>query len=282
MNKLIVIIVNTMIYPILYVIFLARIKIQEKLNQLLIDLNYSNTKLEEKNKEILELTDFIVHDLKKPLSAIKSVFFLVEVESICKLTNEGKEIIKTGSQSINYMQELLEDLLTSARMEAGVQYLKKETVNLQQVIEFVLNRYKPQIDSSGIVVNSDINTEIFADPKTIVKVFMNLIGNAISYIGDGDRREININASTKDKKCHIAVSDTGMGIPDESKKHIFDKFKRGSNTQGISGTGMGLFIVKSAIEAHGGKIWMESELGKGTTFYLYLPDSDSQIIVNNS
>jgi two-component system sensor histidine kinase KdpD len=104
---------------------------------------------------------------------------------------------------------------------------------------------------------------------------MNLIGNAINYIGDGPDRKIVIGAKKTDGMKVFYVRDNGMGIPEESRKTIFEKFKRGANVKNISGTGLGLSIVKGTVEAHGGKIWAESKVGEGTTFYFDLAQRNS-------
>ena len=114
---------------------------------------------------------------------------------------------------------------------------------------------------------------VLADRKGMTKVFMNLIGNAVNYIGEGPDRRIEIGVKTAEGKKVYYVRDNGIGIPEESQKTLFQKFKRGANVKSISGTGLGLSIVKGTIEAHGGTIWAESTVGEGTTFYFTLSSS---------
>ena len=96
---------------------------------------------------------------------------------------------------------------------------------------------------------------------------MNLIGNSINYIGIGPDRTIDIGAESAEGEKVYYIRDNGIGIPEETQKTLFQKFKRGTNVSDINGTGLGLLIVKGIIEAHGGKIWAESMVGEGTTFY---------------
>ena len=233
----------------------------------------SREKLTRKNREILEFTENVTHDLKKPLSTLKIVISLMNDPALSDLSEKGREAVQTGKEAVLYMQEILDDLLTLARMEAGSQKLEKENIEIADIIQTVLDRLKYDIEEKRIHVSLDAEVSVLADRKSMHKLFMNLIGNAVNYMGDGKTREISIKAGLKGKERLFQVRDTGMGIPAESQKEIFDKFKRGKNAKGINGTGLGLSIVKSTVEAHEGKIWFESKEGEGTTFYFTLPDA---------
>jgi signal transduction histidine kinase len=178
-----------------------------------------------------------------------------------------------GADAINYMQELLDDLLACARLEAGVELLEKEPVSIKEVIEPVLGRLKFQIEEKNVTVTVDTDAVLLADRKALTKIFMNLIGNAINYIGDGEKRAIKIGSQDKNPETVFYISDNGLGIPADSQPALFQKFKRGGNVSGISGTGLGLAIVKGMVEAHGGRIWFQSREGHGTTFYFTLTNS---------
>jgi signal transduction histidine kinase len=194
------------------------------------------------------------------------------------LTDEGKETIAMGADSISYMKELLDDLLASAKLDAGMTELIIEEIDFTALARETVGRLKFQIEEKkvAVFVKNDLGVAR-ADKKAMTKVFMNLIGNAVNYIGEGPNRKIIIGAKTENAGKIYYVRDNGMGIPEESQKTIFQKFKRGANVGDIGGTGLGLSIVKGNIEAHGGKIWVESMLGKGTTFYFTLeaPGKDS-------
>ena len=234
-------------------------------------LRQMQERLQQKNKELLEFTNSVTHDLKKPLTTMKTVCSLIQMGSFGGLDDEGKDAIGMGAEAISYMQELLDDLLTSARLDAGSQELAREKIDLHALALDVAGRLKFQIEekNASITANNGLGFA-HADKKGITRVFMNLIGNAVNYIGDGPDRKITIGAKTANAEKTFFVRDNGMGIPDESKKTLFQKFKRGANVGGIGGTGLGLSIVKGIIEAHGGKIWVESKIGEGTTFYFTL------------
>jgi signal transduction histidine kinase len=137
----------------------------------------------------------------------------------------------------------------------------------------VFQRFKLQAEEKNIKITKSVSGTIHADRKGMTKVFMNLIGNAVNYIGNTSNPEIIINSSFRetDNSTLFSIKDNGIGIPADIQKEIFQKFKRGANVGGISGTGLGLSIVKGIVEAHCGKIWLESTEGEGTTFYFTLP-----------
>ena len=231
-------------------------------------------RLQQKNKELLEFTNAATHDLKKPLTTMKAIFELLEMGAFGNLSQEGKETLAMGSDSILYMKELLDDLLASAKLDAGMNELTIEEIDFMALAQETVGRLKFQIEEKKIAVfvKNDMGVAR-ADKKAMTKVFMNLIGNAVNYIGDGPNRKIIIGAKTEDSGKVFYVRDNGIGIPEESQKNIFQRFRRGANVGDISGTGLGLSIVKGNIEAHGGKIWVESMLGKETTFYFTLGPS---------
>jgi PAS domain S-box-containing protein len=227
--------------------------------------------LQQKNRELLEFMNSATHDLKKPLTTMQSIFSILQLESFESLSNEVKEALTLGDDAISYMKELLDDLLASAKLEAGISELTIEEIDFTVLARETVGRLKFQIEEKKIDVSfgDDIGLAR-ADKKAMTKVFMNLIGNAVNYIGEGPNRKIIIGAKTEDSGKVLYIRDNGMGIPEESQKTIFQRFKRGVNVGDISGTGLGLSIVKGNIEAHGGKIWVESVPGKGTTFYFTL------------
>ena len=227
--------------------------------------------LEKKNQEILEFTNAATHDLKKPLTTMKTVCSLMQTGAFGNLNSDGKEATGMGAEAISYMQELLDDLLASAKLDAGTQELALEEIDLCALALEAVARLKYPIEEKKTAVTIDDELGmVMADKKGMTKVFMNLIGNAVNYIGEGPDRKIVVGVENTDGKKVFYVRDNGIGIPEESKETIFEKFKRGANVKGINGTGLGLSIVKGTVEAHGGTIWAESKVGAGTTFYFTL------------
>jgi PAS domain S-box-containing protein len=229
-------------------------------------------RLENKNREILEFTNSVTHDLKKPLAVMKNVCSIIKSGACGTLNDDGKEAVGMGAESISYMQEMLEDLLACAQLEAGVRTLSIEDFDLHALALEVVARLKYHIEEKQVSITIDNGLgSIKADKKDMAKVYMNLIGNAINYIGEGPAKKIVAGMEMVQGNKIYFVRDSGIGIPEDTQKTLFQKFKRGSNVTGINGTGLGLSIVKGIIEAHGGKIWVESKVNEGTTFYFTFP-----------
>jgi PAS domain S-box-containing protein len=227
--------------------------------------------LRKKNGEILEFTNLITHDLRKPLTTMNIVLGLAKKNAFGTLSPDGVDAIDTGIEASHYMQEMLEDLLACARLESGTQELVIEEIRFGDLVDPVMTRMKYQIEENKItIVLPDKDINLRADRKQLTRVLMNLVGNAINYIGSGTDKFIRIGWEQTNGAPVFMVADNGIGVPEKSQKDLFAKFKRGSNVSGVQGTGLGLSIVKGIIEAHGGKIWFESEVGKGTTFYFTL------------
>jgi signal transduction histidine kinase len=140
-----------------------------------------------------------------------------------------------------------------------------------EIVEKVLERLTYQVKEKNIAITVDVNHGAYADGKYLEKILMNLIGNAVAYTDNASAPFIHIRSKLQGEMVKFSVEDNGRGIPEKDFPTIFDKFKRGTNVEGIAGTGLGLPIVKAAVEAHGGRIWVESKVGEGTTFYFTLP-----------
>ncbi len=228
-------------------------------------------RLKKKNSEILEFTDMVTHDLRKPLTTMNIVLGMAQKGAFGQLGPDGVVAVDTGLEASHYMQEMLEDLLACARFESGTQEFVIEEMHLRDLVDSVLTRLKYQIEDKKIrVIPPDMDVVIHADRKQFIRILMNLVGNAINYIGGGPDKFIRISWERTNGTPVFLVADNGIGIPNESKREVFSKFKRGNNVSGIQGTGLGLSIVKGIVEAHGGNMWFESEVGKGTTLYFTL------------
>jgi PAS domain S-box-containing protein len=234
-------------------------------------LKDAQAKLEAKNRETVNLTNAIVHELKKPLSVMKTVHSLFKGGSCGSLNDRGREAIAISSETLTYMEEMLADLLANAQLEAGENTLAAEEFDLPALIREVVARLSYLTEGKNVLISIDATLgRITADKKGVTKIYMNLIGNALHYIGRGPDREIEIGAKALTGEKTFFVRDNGIGIPQDTQRTLFQKFKRGSNVGDISGTGLGLSIVKGIVEAHGGKVWVESAVNAGSTFYFTL------------
>jgi signal transduction histidine kinase len=166
------------------------------------------------------------------------------------------------------------DFLDVSKLESGYVDLKREVVNLAEIIEKSIENFRViALDKKISITGSmDPALPIHADPRRLDQVLNNLISNAIKFTGEGGDVEVSatlIDATT----VNVRVRDNGDGIPAEEIGKIFDKYRQGGNVKHSSdkGTGLGLVICKMIVEAHGGCIWVESEVGKGSTFFVSLP-----------
>ncbi len=216
------------------------------------------------------LLNSISHDLKTPLVSITGVLSALCDPKSNLGERDRKELINTAYAESARLNRLVNNLLDMARLEAGVLRLSKKPCDVRDLIGVCLEQLKDKI---GIrTVNIDIPKqipEVSVDMPYIIKAICNLIDNAIKYSPDSS--QVTIRASYAAQSARIEILDYGCGIAKDDLKRIFDKFYRVEKPRMVSGTGLGLCISKAIIEAHGGRILVESELGKGTIFSVILP-----------
>ena len=192
-----------------------------------------------------------------------------------------------AERNINRLTNILNDLLNLSRIESGRIEMKFENIGLKGIIELTASSLKPHADGKSIKIDMEINEPlppIYADPEKMEQILTNLIGNAIKFTPEGGRILIAAQFLPHDGKSGygdrvtVSVKDTGIGIPSDHLDAIFEKFHQveSSLQRSVSGTGLGLAITKGLVEAHQGKIWVESELGKGSTFTFSLPISQDE------
>jgi len=222
-----------------------------------------------------EFVSIVAHQLRTPLSALKWALSLFE-EARPKMPAEQKELVKKMNVSNERMIRLVNDLLDAARIEEGrFVYNRKET-SFEKILNPVLAAVKQKAEQKNIrlIVKEPKEPlpETTVDIDAMELVLQNLIENAIHYTLPGGRVEISATRS-EDNSLLVSIEDNGIGIAPEEKERIFTKFFRGANAIRLEteGSGLGLFIVKNIVEAHGGNIWFESTQGKGTTFHFTIP-----------
>ncbi|HEX7362552.1 MAG TPA: ATP-binding protein, partial [Bryobacteraceae bacterium] len=172
------------------------------------------------------------------------------------------------SDSAVRMRALIDDLLTYS--QAGSEPASQQIVDLNVVLSWALENLRESIERSGAVITSCTLPSVAGDEPQLGQVFQNLIGNAIKYSRPGVQPVIEITASQKADECVIAIRDNGLGIDNEYFHQIFAPFKR-LHGRDIPGTGIGLAMCRRIIEAHGGRIWVESVAGQGSTFSFSFP-----------
>jgi signal transduction histidine kinase len=224
--------------------------------------------------EDIEFVLIMAHQLRTPLSGIKWTFNMLLKGELGPLTIDQREFMLKAQESNEKMIALIEDMLYANRMSAGKSPLESLGIPVWKAILDVVDELKPKVAERGVSI-ALVGTEkplpdVHADKDKIRMLLQNLIENAIKYTPRGG--SVTICAEPGNGEVKVSVRDTGIGVPESEKKSIFGKFYRAKNALHMEshGTGLGLFIAKQIVDQHGGKIWFESEEGKGSTFYFTL------------
>lgn len=227
------------------------------------------TYLKEVDRVRNEVVHTVSHDLRSPLT---SVIGYTELISRAGTLNENQQdFLKRIQDSVKHITALINDLLELGSIEAGLD-TRREWVQLEGLLRYTLDMLQGQIRAKHIKVQADVAPSLpalRANPVRLRQVLDNVVGNAIKYSNDSGEVKISIHA--EGGQIILQVSDNGPGIPIQDQAHIFDKFYRGHNMDDQEGSGLGLAIVKSIVDAHQGRIWVESNLGQGSTFFIVLP-----------
>jgi two-component system sensor histidine kinase KdpD len=212
------------------------------------------------------LLDSLAHDIKTPLTSIKAA-----VTSLLSSGNENRELLTIINEEADRLNQIAAEVVAMARIEAGKLHLEKQAVAIDEMIAGALHELAPALKSRQLTVEVAPNLPpADADPEFMQQVVKQLVENALKYAPPPS--PVRINAALNNGKIVVGVADRGPGIEENERVLIFDKFFRGRQHRFNSkGTGMGLAIAKGIVEAHGERIWVESELGQGAAFYFSLP-----------
>ncbi len=238
------------------------------------ELHHSNLRLK---REIAEKNDFlraVSHDLGAPLRNIGGLVQLVEKKYAERLGESGRDKLARIRQNVQRGLAMIRQLLELSRMKTRPS--RPEKIDLMKLLSQIRDDYSATLEERSIrFVVMDILPQITASPDQIRQLFQNLVDNAIKYLGDQPEPEITVGWSQEPKDYLFWVSDNGIGIPAEKRHEIFGVFRRihHRDIHGVDGMGIGLATVKSIVEMYGGEIWVESEPGKGSTFYFTLQRS---------
>ncbi len=221
----------------------------------------------------------VSHELKTPLHSIKGFVDIILMGKTGPVSDTQRDFLSTVRQQAEALQNMINDLLEFSRLEAGQIRLKIETVPVGQVVQSVVERMRPLAQEGSIRLANQVPARfvtIEADRARLEQVITNLLANACKFTpADG---KVSVQARDLGAEVQISVSDTGIGIPADQLGRIFERFYQvdGTATRSYRGTGLGLTICKHIVEYHGGRIWVESEEGKGSTFHFVLPKSQPE------
>jgi PAS domain S-box-containing protein len=232
---------------------------------------------EEELKETMEMKSQFVstvsHELRTPMTAIREAVIIVQDEIAGKLNKDQKHFLDIAKRNIDRLARLIDDVLDFQKLNAGKMKFNMQANHIAAVVEEAYTTMQPHAAKNKVDLAVELETQLpvaVYDGDRIMQVLTNLINNAIKFTPEGGR--ILVSVHRRDEQLAIRVSDTGYGIPKEDLPKLFNRFFRVHRPgKEIKGTGLGLAIVSKIVAGHGGRIEVESELGKGTTFTVILP-----------
>ncbi|MBN1907760.1 MAG: HAMP domain-containing protein [Deltaproteobacteria bacterium] len=231
-------------------------------------------------KEVEQLkTEFVMaasHELRTPLTSLGMSIALLMEHTVQKLDRRDATLLFAANDDVNRLKSLVSELLDLSKMETGRIKLDFERVSVSTLFKYVEEVFKSQLNIKGVNLMTRLNEDvpdIHADANKVTWVMTNLVSNSLRYVSNGGH--INITANRVGSTVHISVNDDGPGIPAEYQKKIFNKFVQVKGHES-EGTGLGLAICKEIVRAHGGRIWVESGTGHGSTFIFTLPVAEEE------
>lgn len=237
-------------------------------------LNYMRDEIKKSDDFQKELLANVTHDLKTPLTMIKAYASMIQEISGDNPEKRNKHLSVIIEES-DRLTGLVNDILITSKIRSGLGQLNKKVFNLTEFLYGIIAKFGYLQETQGykIMVDVDPNMYTLADEEKIGQVIYNLISNAVNYTGEDKTIYISLKYSAEDDRIKFAVRDTGKGIDEEEKKHIWERYYRSkdSHTRPVKGTGLGLNIVKIILNAHSFNFGVNSEEGKGSVFYVDFP-----------
>ncbi|MFB2893396.1 ATP-binding protein [Aerosakkonemataceae cyanobacterium BLCC-F50] len=225
--------------------------------------------LERSNAELKKFAYVASHDLQEPLNQVANYVQLLEMRYNEELDQDGKEFIDFAVEGVSLMQTLIDDVLAYSKVDLkGIEW---ELTDLELALDRALSNLRGRIGETNATVTFDQMPTIVADGTQLMQLFQNLIGNAIKFQKKDEPPQIHIGVQRQEDDWLFRVKDNGIGIDPQFSDRIFVIFQRLHTRDEYPGSGMGLAICKKIVECHRGRIWVESELGKGATFCFTIP-----------
>ncbi len=229
------------------------------------------TRLRKLEKVRSDFVSNVSHELRTPLASIKALTETLQ-EGALEDPPAARRFLSRMEVEIDNLTQMVQELLELSKIESGRVPLRRRFVPAQELIERVVERMQVQAERSGLQLIMEYPQDlpdVLADPDRIGQVFVNLLHNAIKFTPPGGT--IFVKAQHDRNKVVFVVADTGVGIEQDSLSRIFERFYKTDRARSGGGTGLGLSIAKHIVESHGGKIWVESDIGKGSTFSFTIP-----------
>jgi len=230
--------------------------------------------LEKVNRAKSEFVSIVSHEFRTPLTGIQGFSEIIRDEDLS--AEEVKEYASDINKDAQRLSRMISEMLDLDRMEAGRMSLHRERTDVNAIVHEAAERLRPNAPSHEITLRLAPDLpEYLGDRDRLTQVVSNLLSNAVKYSPTGGT--IAITSEVKDGGVHVAIADQGMGIPQDMLESIWERYTRveSDRTRGIQGTGLGLPIVRQIVSMHGGRVWAESEIGRGSVFHVLLPLADS-------
>jgi signal transduction histidine kinase len=246
------------------------------------------TKERQEERQRTEFISTASHEMRTPVAAIEGYLQLALNDKVANIDSKARDFLIKALDSTHHLGQLFQDLLTSAKAEDGRLVNHPSVIEMGAFMSDLAESFKFTADKKGLLTDFIFGTSnsssektihplyyVYLDQDRLREVVTNLFDNAVKYTPTG---KITIGLTGNREVVQLFVRDTGPGIPAEDLSHLFQKFYRVDNsaTRTIGGTGLGLFICKEIIDMYNGRIWAESTLGSGSTFYINLPRISSQ------
>ena len=223
------------------------------------------------NDDLKQFAYVASHDLQEPIRMVVRYSQLLEKHLQGKLDAEGWEYLNFVVDGANRMQSLISDLLAYSVVSARLEPLEK--IDTAKILRHAMKNLQLAIAESSAEIICDPLPQVWANPVQLTQLFQNLIGNSLKFQRE-KHPKIHISAQQKDNEWLFSVQDNGIGLDEQYALRIFDIFQRLHTREEYPGTGIGLAICKKIVERHGGRIWVKSILGEGSTFYFTIPVRD--------
>lgn len=252
---------------------------KDELGELAAAFNEMADRLRQEERLRSDFISMLSHEIRTPLTSIRESVNMIEEEVMGPINDRQHQFLQIAGSEIGRICDLLNHLMQASRLEPGALKLNYKAVDTFALVAMCVESLKPNAEAKKVSILSELSPEtpdIYGDAQYLQQVFLNLIGNAIKFSDTGTQIWIRAGALDKHKRLTLSVVDTGPGILEEDQAKLFNKFYRATTVRDHQdGVGLGLSITKNIVEAHGGAIWVESQVGKGTTFSFTLPTAFS-------
>jgi signal transduction histidine kinase/sensor domain CHASE-containing protein len=245
--------------------------------RLLSEMQKQTELIAKKNKELESLLVIVSHDLKNPLVALEGMSSLLREECAGQLSENGQHYLSRIEANVRQMDVLIKDVQELSRI--GRVETQIESLDVKEIVNEVLDELKEQPESSNVSIVNQIRVDrLCYNRRGLKQIFSNLVGNAIKFSAYQNNGQVILGSEEAEGEFRFYVRDNGLGIDKQYHQCIFDLFYRLQELKKVEGTGVGLTIVQRILETYGGQVWLDSEKGKGTTFYFSIPKKTEVIV----